>query len=252
MILSRSLAVIDLETTDADPATCAIFEYGLVVLRPDGTRKSGSMRFKPWKPITPEVEVLTGVTNDMVAACPPFSGFAHKIHASLQGKDLAGYNLSRFDLCCLDEELRRCSLKLSLDGVGVIDAYSIFVKKSPRDLSAAVKTYCGRDHEKAHSAKADAEATLDVLFGQLAAYEDLGAMSVEELAAFSRGDNEMVDLAGKLYRDKEGHMRFSFGAHRDQRIQDRAQYCSWMLSPKASFPGSTLDALSEELHRLGL
>jgi DNA polymerase-3 subunit epsilon len=37
----------------------------------------------------------------------------------------------------------------------------------PRNLSAAVRHYCGRELEGAHSAEADTQATIDVLLAQL-------------------------------------------------------------------------------------
>jgi hypothetical protein len=66
---------------------------------------------------------------------------------------MPGYNV-RFDLSMVDEELRRCGLKLDLTGVNVIDALGIYQKKDPRNLSAAVMKYCGRSHDDAHGAAA--------------------------------------------------------------------------------------------------
>ena len=43
----------------------------------------------------------------------------------------------------------------------------------PRNLSAAVRHYCGRELEGAHGAEADTQATVDVLFAQLQRYPDL-------------------------------------------------------------------------------
>ena len=41
------------------------------------------------------------------------------------------------------------------------------VKKSPMNLSAALKFYCGLELTNAHNAIADVDATLHVLLGQL-------------------------------------------------------------------------------------
>lgn len=250
MILTKDLAVFDLETTGVDPVTCAIFEYACLIITPEGTRKGVSVRFRPWQPISPEAEEITGVTNEMVADCPPFAEYAERIWKSLRGKDLAGFNINRFDVVCLDQELRRCGLKLDLTGVSVVDAHTIFVKQHPRDLSAAVRTYLNREHDGAHGAQADALATADVLFAQIAAHEDLAAMSIEELATFARhGDTIPVDIAGKLYRDKEGFVRFAFGGKKDARLIDEPGYCKWLLG--SDFPGSTRDAVESCLKNKG-
>jgi DNA polymerase-3 subunit epsilon len=251
MTLTRPLAVFDLETTDPEASTCAIFEFGVTVIHPDGSRKQWSKRFKPWKPITPGAEEVTGVTNAMVADCPPFSESAAFIHRSISGKDIAGYNVYGFDIVALDQELRRCALKLDLTGVHVIDAFGIFSNKEPRNLTAAVMKYCGRSHEDAHGAQADADATADVLLAQVAHYEDLRDMPLEDLAKFSRrGDKDYVDLAQKLYRDADGDLRYAFGKVRDVKVRDDIGFSNWML--RNNFPGHTCEVLRAEFERLGL
>jgi hypothetical protein len=55
----------------------------------------------------------------------------------------------------------------------VLDAQQIYHRREPRDLSAAVLSYCGREHADARGALADAEATAAVLDAQVARYADL-------------------------------------------------------------------------------
>lgn len=247
MILTKPIVSFDLETTDPDPIECAIFEYGATLLLPDGTRKNFSKRFKPWKPITPEAEEVTGVTNAMVEDCPPFSEYAERILKSIQDKDLMGFNIRRFDLVCLDQELRRCGFSLDLTGVRVIDVQAIYFKANPRSLSDAVKQYCGRDHADAHGAGADADATLDVWQRQLLVHGDIPA-DMDAMAEYARlGDHAPADIAGKLYRDAEGVLRFGFGKHKDRPVIEEPGYFRWMSDN--NFPGSTLDAIREELER---
>jgi DNA polymerase-3 subunit epsilon len=248
--LTRPLVVIDLESTGVDPITDRIVEFGCVVLRPDGTRHSWESRFNPGRPIPKEASDVHGITDEMVAHSPVFKDHAARIHRGLQDRDIAGYNLRSFDLPMLDEELRRCGLKLELTGINIIDAFGIYQKKDPRTLEAAVRKYCGRPHEGAHGAMADALATLDVIHGQLAAHEDLEAMELPALAQFSqRSDQDFVDLAGKLYRDAEGFVRYAFGKSKDARIADDPGFARWMLGK--DFAGNTLDCVKAELRRLG-
>ena len=253
--LERPLAVLDLETTDAEPTTCAIFQFGVTVMMPDGSRKCWSQTFKPWTPITPEAEEVTGTTNAMVENCPPFSEFAVKILNGLQGKDLAGFNLKNFDLVCLDEELRRCGLRLDLSSVTVIDAFHLFQRKDPRDLTAGVKKFCGREHKDAHGALADSQATADVIEGLLAVYPDLAEMSLADLDKFSMRDPEKqaADIAGKFYRDNDGDLRYTMAKVRDVKVREDPGFGYWMLKQKTPpFPGSTIEVLKAELNRLGL
>jgi DNA polymerase-3 subunit epsilon len=253
--LKRPLAVLDLETTDAEPTTCAIFQFGVTILMPDGSRKCWDKTFKPWTPITPGAEEVTGTTNAMVEKCPPFKDYVAQILKGLDGKDLAGFNLKSFDLVCLDEEARRCGLKLNLDGVTVIDAFHLFQRKDPRDLTAAVKKFCGREHKDAHGALADSQATADVIEGLIATYPDLAEMSLAELDKFSMRDPErqLADLAGKFYRDSDGDLRYTLAKARDVKVRDDPGFGMWMLRQNSPpFAGSTRDVLKAEMERLGL
>lgn len=246
--LERTAVSLDVEATRVDPNLAAIFWFGSTLLRPDGTRQKWGMKFKPWEPIPPEVEELTGVTNADVENCPPFSDWAPRIHRALQGKDFIGFNLWRYDLPAIDAEMRRCGLKLDLADRLVIDAFGIFAKKETRTLSAAVQKYCGRSHEGAHGADVDADATVDVVLGQLDAYEDLAGLSIEELATFSRmSERPPVDLAGKLYRDTEGWLCFAFGKNENKRVLEQGGYVDWMA--RNNFPGSTMDCIQDEFDR---
>lgn len=251
LTLTRPLVTIDTETTGTDPVKDRIIEFGCTVLHPDGSRTKWEQRFNPGSHIPDESTAVHGITDADVADKPPFSEFAVKIHRALQGKDIAGYSLRLLDLPILDEEFRRCGMKLDITGVHVIDAAGIFFKKEPRDLTAAVAKYCGRDHADAHGAGADAEATLDVLIGQMAAYEDVGAMDLADLAALSiRGDKQPADLAGKFYRDADGDLRYAFGKCRDVKVRDDVGFGYWMMRQTSPpFPGNTCDVLQEELDK---
>lgn len=248
MNLSRPIAFIDIESTGVDPVKDRIIEIGVAVLYPDGVRSPEIFvrRFNPGREIPQSAIEVHGITDDAVRDAPPFSASSAGILRGLQGKDIAGYNLRRFDLPILDEELRRSGLKLDLTGVRVIDCYGIFAKKEPRKLEDAVKRYCGRDHVLSHGAGSDADATLDVLLGQLEAYEDLAKMDLSELAKFSQiEDLQYADLAQKLYYDQDGKICYAFGKHKDCRVRDRMNYAEWMLAN--GFPGSTCDVLREIL-----
>lgn len=107
MKLTRPLICLDLESTDCDPSTAAIVQFGAVILYPDGSRKAWSMDFKPWQPMTPDAERVTGRKTADFDGCPPFKDWVSQIHRGFAGKDLAGYNLMRFDLVLLDQEFRR-------------------------------------------------------------------------------------------------------------------------------------------------
>ena len=59
----------------------------------------------------------------------------------------------------------------------------------PRNLSAAVRHYCGRELEGAHGAEADTQATIDVLLAQLERHPDL-PRDVKGLDQFCSRNND--------------------------------------------------------------
>ena len=245
-VLDKPIASIDIESTGVDPVKDYIVQFGVCVLHPDGTRTRWETLIKPPIPIPAEASALHGITDESVKDSKPFAEYARVIVAGLRDKHLLGYNLRGLDLPILDEELRRCGLKLDLPGVTVIDCFSVFCNREPRDLSAAVRKFAGRDHEGAHGALADAEATVDVFLGQQSAY-DIG---FEEMAALSIRDADKlpIDLAGKLYRDKDGDACYSFGKSRGMKVKDDTGFAYWMLGK--DFSESTKEALREELDRV--
>jgi DNA polymerase-3 subunit epsilon len=251
MTLGRAIVFLDLESTSADPMTARIIEFAVALLATDGGRSQWCQRFNPGIPIPPEATEVHGITDRDVAGCPSFSQFAKRIQLGLRGKDLAGYNLRRYDLPLLDEEMRRSGLRLELDGVRVIDCARIFFRKEQRRLADAVRRYApafAADHA-CHSALSDALATLEVFRGQLETYPDLAGMSLDKLADYSRlSERREADLAGKLYIDTEGDVCFAFGKYQDQKVRLHSDYAEWMLSK--DFPGSTKDCLRAELRRL--
>ena len=250
--LNRPLLVIDMETTGTDPVTDRIIEMGVVKLAPlNGEIQVHQwvQRFNPEMHIPEEATACHHITDADVADQPKFIDKALQIARALYNKDLCGYNLRRLDLPILDEELRRCGYALDLTGVRVIDCYGIFSKKEPRSLADAVRKYCNHEHADAHGALPDALATAEVLRGQLAMYQDLADLDLDALAKYSKNDDkEFIDICGKLYRDKDGFARWNFGKNKDKRIADDMGFADWVL--KKDFPGSTKDAIREELRRL--
>jgi DNA polymerase-3 subunit epsilon len=128
-------------------------------------------------------------------------------------------------------EFNRASQPLSLEGRAIIDPMEIFHTRERRDLAAAVRFYCGRDHNNAHAASADSLATAEVLDAMLGRYSDL-PRTVSDLYQHLKNPNA-VDSDGKFAR-VEGEIRFAFGQYRGQPLDAIARrkpdYLQWMLT----------------------
>lgn len=227
--LTRPLCCVDLECTGLDIAKDRIMEFAVLKLLPDGTEKRWAKRINPGCPIPPEVAELTGISDADVKGLPPFAEYAQLIYKGLKGCDLMGYNIINYDLPMLYEHFWRCGIGWDLTGIRVIDAGIIFKKREERTLSAAVKFYCNREHDGAHGAAADVEATRDVLFGQLERYNDLQP-DVDALAEYSKYDGpQRIDLAGKFVREGDGPVLFGFGKHRGEPVANNLGFIHWMM-----------------------
>ncbi len=229
--LERPLVFFDLETTGTDTATDRIVEMSFIKLLPSGERESRTKRVNPTIPIPVEASNVHGIYDKDVEGEPEFSRFARSLKEWLEGCDLAGYNSNKFDVPLLVEEFLRAGVEFDINEVRLVDVQNIFFKKEPRTLSAAYKFYCGREIENAHSAKADIEATCDVLLAQIEKYGDIGT-TVEELSSFSTIGNS-VDLAGRIVRNERGEEVFNFGKHKGKRVEDvfrsEPSFYSWMM-----------------------
>ena len=165
--LKRPLVVFDLEPTGLCPRRDRIVEIAAVKTNPDGSEVTLERLLNPTIPIPPETTAVHGISDDDVKDCPTFADVADEIYAFFEGCDIAGFNSDRYDIPCLEEEFYRVGRNLAAAVINRVDVQRIYHKMEPRDLSSALKHYCGRSHVGAHGALADARATLDVLTAQL-------------------------------------------------------------------------------------
>lgn len=229
LILSRPLAILDLETTGLNPAECRIVEVSILLLPNDEQR---TRRLNPGVQVGESVQVH-GITNDDVKDCPTFATVAKGLLEFLSGCDLCGFNLKRFDLRVLAAEFARCDLAFDLAGRSIIDVCEIFHQREPRNLAGAVKFYT-IDAFKPHAAEGDVLATMKVLDRMLDFYPDLPRSTAELAAAFT--DPNAVDLDGFFTR-RDGTIVFAKGKHQGKPIVGEKNYLRWMLG--ADFAADT-------------
>ena len=246
--LDRPLAFLDLETTGISVQNDRIVEIAVVKFLPRGGVKELSQRINPEMHIPEEASAVHGITDADVALEPTFARIAPRLLDFLADCDLSGFNIRRFDLPMLQEEFRRSGRELSMSGRHVVDALTIYHMKEPRDLSAALRFYCGKEHSGAHGALADVFATAEVFAAQLARYDDLPRdMAALESAVHPR-DPSWIDDDGKFIWEN-GKAVISFGKHRgtplDALLQHHRDYLEWMLT--GNFPDSAKAVIREAL-----
>ncbi|MEM7394562.1 MAG: 3'-5' exonuclease [Verrucomicrobiota bacterium] len=248
--LTRPLAFFDIESTGPNRKTDRIIDLAIVKLMPDGTRESHNFRVNPLIPISEESIQIHGIRDEDVKDAPTFKDVAQDVLTCLDDCDLAGYNIHYFDIPVLEEEFQRIGARFETEGRLVIDAQRIYHKMEPRDLTAALKYYCGEEHEGAHGAMADTEATIKVLEGQLEMYEDVPT-DMNELNRFcSLAKPDWIDQQGRLKWNSQNEAVINFGRKQDKLLTDLAVrergFLEWIV--KGDFPKDTREICQRALN----
>lgn len=251
IVLKRPLAFIDLETTGVNIGIDRIVEIAIVKLMPDGTRQVKRKLINPEMPIPKQSSDIHGIDDEMVKSAPTFKQAAAEIKQFLENCDISGYNSNKFDIPLLVEEFLRVDKDFKVDGRKLLDVQKIFHMMEPRTLSAAYKFYCNAELTDAHSAEADAQATLEVLLSQLEKYPQLGD-SLESILKVI-GEEEIVDFAKRMVI-QEGKIVFNFGKHKGKEVEHilrtERSYYDWMM--QGDFPQHTKKKLTELFHKVYL
>lgn len=243
--IERPLCFFDLETTGINITNDRIVEIAILKLNPDEKIEKKVWLVNPEMLIPKEVSEIHGITDDKVADAPTFKEISKTIYNFIKGSDLAGYNSDRFDIPLLMEEFLRSELDFETKNLRTIDVQTIFHKMEQRNLTAALKFYCNKKLENAHSAMVDTQATYDVLMSQLDRYSDLEP-SISFLSDFTTR-RKNADFAGYIVFNKKDEECFSFGKHKGQTVENildkEPGYFGWLL--KSDFPLYTKKILTQ-------
>ncbi|NND15387.1 MAG: 3'-5' exonuclease [Eudoraea sp.] len=243
--LSKPICFFDLETTGINVVSDRIVEIAVLKIHPNGNKEERTWLVNPEMEIPEEAIAIHGITNEKVANEPAFKQIAKDVYSMIRDSDLGGFNLDRFDIPLLAEEMLRAEIDFDMKNMISVDVQTIFHKMEKRTLEAAYTFYCDKDLKDAHSALADTQATYEVLKAQLDRYPDL-ENSIKSLSEFSTR-KQAVDFAGFILIDEDGDEVFSFGKHKGKRVIDILEkepgYFGWILN--ADFPLYTKKVLTQ-------
>lgn len=256
--LKIPICFFDLETTGVNIAHDRIIEIAVIKIMPSGESLRKTNVLNPGLPIPPESTAIHGITNADVKDKPVFKEVARDYARFMEGCDLAGFNVLKFDVPMLVEEFLRADVEFDYGRKKIIDAQKIFHLMEKRTLSAAYKFYCQKEMDNAHSAEADALATYDVLMAQIERYDGrevtdgldrkVGIIK-NDMDALARlvGDG-LVDLAGRMVLNEKKEVIFNFGKHKNKLVskvfKEEPAYYDWMMN--GDFPLDTKRKLTEQ------
>ena len=231
--LDRPLVVFDIESTGISPRKDRIIELAAIKINVDGSEEERCWLMNPTIPIPPETTAIHGIKDEDVKDCPTFADRAEEILEFFEGADLSGFNADRFDIPCLEEEFVRLGMNFATAQRRRIDVQRIYHRMEPRDLTAAVKYYLGRNHDGAHGAGADTRATAEVLKAQLVKYAETLPKTTAELDEWIvPRDPYNADRNG-IFRWKDGEWTINFGKKRGESLKkimlNEPNFLKWML-----------------------
>ena len=260
--LARPLLFFDIESTGLIIPADSIIELSFVKVFPGGEQRIKTWKIRPWdyerraqRPIDPQASKVNGVTDDMLVDCPRFCDVVNEVLEWLRDSDLAGFNSAKFDLPMLAEEIERVRLychrniDINLHEAVMVDVQNIYHAMEPRNLRAAYRFYCGGDDfDNAHTAEADAVATMEVLKAQLDRYPDQLKNDVKSLSAFV--GKKYVDFSGNLIYDNNGNILVNFGKHKGKTAREVFErdpsYFAWIANGSFTLDTKRQFALLEE------
>lgn len=176
--LDRPLVIFDLETTGLSPTEDKILEIAYERIMPDGTIESKVQRLNPMRDIPEDASRINGIYWDDVKDCPTFATLAFELWKMFDNADVGGFNVVGFDLPFLKAQFATVGKNFDFTRCKVLDAKVLYHAKEPRDmfaprnLTAAYKLYCGKDHINAHTGAADVRATVEILEAILERYPE--------------------------------------------------------------------------------
>lgn len=242
--LTKPLVIFDLETTGVQVATDRIVEIYCIKILPNGEEQHLHQILNPTIPIPEGASLVHGIWDKDVKDKPTFNEFGATLLQFLGNCDFGGFNSNQFDFPLLAEEFARVNIPFDTNR-RFVDAQRIYHKMEPRNLAAAYYRYCGKTLENAHSAKADTQATWEIIKSQVSEYAELGK-DMDSLNDFCN-DSDFFDYARRIKKGEDGEAYFNFGKHKGERVIDvfskNMGYYDWMM--KGDFSQNTKTVITK-------
>ncbi|NJM25290.1 MAG: 3'-5' exonuclease [Bacteroidia bacterium] len=255
--LRNPICFFDLETTGTMVSQDRIIEIAIIKLTPNGDVSKKIDLINPGMPIPAESSLIHGIHDEDVKDKPTFKEVAKEYAKFIEGADLGGFSIMKFDVPMLVEEFLRAGVEFDYSRKKIIDSQKIFHLMEKRTLSAAYRFYLDKDLQASHTAEADAVASLEILKAQVERYagqtvtDSLGNKvgeihnDMEALGQLTASD--LVDLAGRMIKNKNGEEVFNFGKHKGKSVlavlKDEPSYYDWIMN--GEFPLDTKRKLTE-------
>jgi DNA polymerase-3 subunit epsilon len=113
-LLATAVAFVDLETTGTSATGDRVTEVAIVRVVEGELVEEWSTLVDPECSIPPDIQVLTGITNEMVRGAPTFAEIRHEVLDRLEGHLFVAHN-ARFDYGFLKNEFARLEVPFTAE-----------------------------------------------------------------------------------------------------------------------------------------
>ncbi|WP_249928560.1 exonuclease domain-containing protein [Niallia circulans] len=208
--MSNKFVVVDLETNGNSPRKGdRIIQFAAVVIENGNIVEEYSSLLNPLQPITPFIEELTGITDEMVESAPIFEEIADKIVHLLEDAYFVAHNVL-FDLSFLNEELEQAGCR-QLYGP-ILDTVELARILYPTADSYKLTDLAAQEgivHTRPHQADSDAYVTAELLLLLLAKLNELPQVTTKQLEFLSSSLKSDLDIyLQSLLQEKQSKVEY--------------------------------------------
>ena len=232
-----------------------IIEINITKMAPDGSTKGGSKFIDPEIEIPASTTALNGITNEKVKGQPNFKTSAQKLVDFLGDCDLAGFNLTNFDLKFLLEEFGRAGIPFNITDKKILDLSKVYNAMEPRDLPAAYQFYCNKPIEKfRNTSQKEIEVFMEIAAVMMNKYNGKEFKDKNDKTHkfensmdsihnnFISGGRKSMDNEGFIVLNGQGRPVFSKGKFMNKLVSESCitdpGYYDWVMN-KSLFPADT-------------
>ena len=267
LFAEHRVLAFDLETTGVNAKRDRIVQFAFVGSGQDDEEIRVEELVYPQRQIPVEASRIHGIYDVDVTGLATFSGHTEVISSLIEGSVIIGHNVRRFDIPFLGHEYSRAGQRAPRP-LAVIDTLELARRLKlprPHNLGALCRRY-GIDLTNAHTASADAAATLLLLWRLMSDHPQPFRQSLEEVERWLQGtsakrsaselgrdydDLVPLDTRGRLRLDGEDVI-LAFGRHRGRSIEEvhnnDKSYFDWLVSSAGGLEDEVIANLRERFN----
>lgn len=176
-------AIVDLEATGTG-SDAKIIQVGIVIVQDGRVLQTYEQDVNPHEDLTPQIQLLTGISNKRLRKAPDFSQVAEEIYRLIEDAVFVAHNV-KFDGNLLAENLFFEGFDLHTPRVDTVELAQLFFPTLEKYSLSSLAEDLALDLEQAHTAISDAMATAQLLFKIQAKIASLPKQTVGQILDFA-------------------------------------------------------------------